>query len=107
MEIKKQEQVTQVKNVTVGHKCDNCGKEVNESRFPDEWHQFTSGHNEWGNDSYESIEQHDVCSPKCYVEKLTKVVGEMEDINDGEVDDMEVQFARRMVDFFKSVGKNI
>src|SRR6056297_970601 len=108
MDIKQQKQVVKLENVTVGHECDNCGKVINESRFPDEWHHFSSGHNEWGNDSCESVESYDVCSPECYIEKLTKVVEtEMDDISNGEVDDMKIQFARRMVDYFKSVGKNI
>jgi len=107
MEIKKQKRVTRVKNIIAGYKCDSCAKEINEERLPDEWHHFASGHNEWGNDSYESYESYDVCSPKCYVEKLTKVVGEMEDIYDGKVDDMEIQFAKRIVNYYKSFGENI
>jgi|GEM_PF-4304635 len=102
MEIKIEKQVTKVKNVVIGYKCDNCGKEVSQTRFPDEWHQFRSGHNEWGNDSYESIERNQVCSPDCYVEKLIKLVDEMENINDGQVGDMQIKFAKRMVNFIKN-----
>lgn len=105
MDIKETKEVTEVKSVTVGHKCDNCGK-VHNGQFPDEWHHFSSHHNEWGNDSIDSYEYYDVCSPECYVKKLTEVVeGEMSGRYDGEVDDMEIQFARRMVEYFKSEGK--
>ena len=105
MDIKETKEVTEVKSVTVGHKCDNCGK-VHNGDFPDEWHNFSSHHNQWRSDSIDSYKYYDVCSPECYVEKLTEVVeGEMSGIYDGEVDDMEIQFARRMVEYFKSVGK--
>lgn len=90
----------------IGRKCDNCGKVYSNRNFPDEWHNFSSHHNEWGNDSIESYEYYDVCSPECYVEKLIKVVDEMSEIYDGKVDDMEIQFARRMVEYFKSDSKN-
>lgn len=107
MDIKETKEVTEVKTVTVGIKCDNCGK-VHNGDLPDEWHSFSSHHNEWGNDSIYSYEYYDVCSPECYVEKLAEVVeGEMNGIYNGKVDDMEIQFARRMVEYFKSVGKKI
>lgn len=105
MDIKKTKEVTEVKTVTVGHKCDNCGK-VHDGQLPDDWHIISSHHNEWGNDSIDSYQCYDVCSPKCYIEKLTEVVeGEMRGIYDGEVDEMQIQFAIRMVEYFKSVGK--
>ena len=103
MEIRKQKKVTEKKYVTVGYKCDNCGKEIKGSRRPKEWHHFSSHHNEWGNDSIDSYEHYTVCSPKCYVEKLIKVVdSELSGRYDAEIDDMSIQFARRMVEFFKS-----
>lgn len=105
MDIKKQ--VIKVENVRVGHKCDNCGKTIYQSKFPDEWHHFMSYHNECGDDSCESVKSYDVCRPKCYIEKLTKIVEtEMRDVNDGEVDNMEIQFARRMVFYFKNACKD-
>lgn len=103
--LKEQKKVTKLENVTIGHKCDNCGKVINTERFPDEWHHFSSHHNEWGNDSCDSYEYYDVCSAKCYVEKFTDVVeNELNGRSDAEVDDKEIQFARVLVDYFKSVG---
>lgn len=40
--------------------CDICSKEIT-GPF---WH-VTTGHNDWGNDSCESIESFDVCSVEC------------------------------------------
>lgn len=48
MDIKETKEVTEVKTVTVGHKCDNCGK-IHKGDFPDEWHNFSSHHNHWVN----------------------------------------------------------
>lgn len=108
MEIKEKKEVTEVKEVTVGHKCDNCGKVVNKVNFPDEWHSFSSQHREWGNDSCDSFEYYEVCSPECYIDKFTKIVEvEMKDRHDAEINEMEIQFARRLVEYFKRVGKNI
>lgn len=41
--------------------CDICNKEIKPG-----YHQtLTVGHNEWGNDSVDSIERLDICSDKC------------------------------------------
>jgi hypothetical protein len=102
MDIQETKVITEVKTVIVGYKCDNCGK-IHNGDFPDEWHHFSSHHNEWGNDSIDSYEYYDVCSPECYVDKLTDVVeSEMSGIHNGDVDGMKIQFARRMVEYFKN-----
>lgn len=102
MEIQKQKEVIEYKNVIVGYKCDCCGKEIKTDSFPDEWHMFKSGHNEWGNDSFESIKYYEVCSPECYSKKFIEVIeNEMEGVNDGEVDGMEIQFARNLSEYIK------
>lgn len=44
----------------VSIKCDVCGKEI-VGKF---W-VLTTSHGDWGNDSVESIEHFDVCSPEC------------------------------------------
>lgn len=40
--------------------CDVCNKEITGHHW-----QVTTGHNDWGSDSCESIEHYDVCSPLC------------------------------------------
>lgn len=47
--------------------CDVCNKVIgNKNGY---W-KLTTHHNDWGNDSYESVEKFDVCSAKCLVTKF-------------------------------------
>lgn len=55
--------------------CDVCKKLIFERRFdpqyagkhkvPVQWYRVTTGHNDWGNDSVDSVETMHVCSPEC------------------------------------------
>lgn len=101
-EIKK---VTSKQEVTIGYKCDCCGKEIYETQLPREWHNFNSNHDEWGNDSVDSYEYYDVCSPKCYKDKIIEIVeGEYKNRKFATIDEKSIQFARLLVEYFKSVG---
>ncbi len=96
MKIKERKEVTEIKTVVVGRKCDVCGK-THEGRYtPDEWHEFDHHHNEWGNDSVDSYEYHEVCSAECYAVKFKQCVKELEGYTNAEVDGFEIQFARGM-----------
>lgn len=58
--------------------CDNCVEraDVKPGRYvdaPQGWATFSSHHNDWGNDSIESSEQHDVCSWACYLAIVRRV----------------------------------
>ena len=53
--------------------CDICGKEVGKSKG---YWKVTTGHNDWGNDSIESIEQFDVCSDTCLKVKFVEYIDE-------------------------------
>lgn len=97
MEIRETKEVTETKSVVVAHKCDVCGKINNGKNIPDEWHSFNHHHNEWGNDSIDSYEYHEVCSPVCYWTKFKECVKDLEGYSDAKVDDFEIQFARRLV----------
>lgn len=60
---------TEVKKVTIGRVCDCCGqklKPVYDYR-PDDFNYFyiCTHHYDWGNDSVESYESFDACSPEC------------------------------------------
>lgn len=70
--------------------CDGCGREI----LPDEtkpvWtkrYSFFSvmtGHNDWGNDSCDSIEYHDFCCAECakkFVDKYIDEAGGTNNIN--------------------------
>lgn len=56
----------------VGKKCDVCGKEIPPTAVPHEYgepvydyYEVTTYHNDWGNDSIDSYESRDACSPDC------------------------------------------
>lgn len=96
MEIKEKQTVTETKEITIGYKCDVCGKESHGKYFPDDWHSFSHNHNEWGDDSVDSYEYHLVCSAECYSVKLNECVIDLEGRRDAKVDEMEIQFARKL-----------
>ena len=57
-------------------KCDVCNKEIKKSKG---YYHVTTEHNDWGNDSCESIENYDICSENClnkifqqYIERSTE-----------------------------------
>lgn len=55
----------------VGIKCDSCGKVIPTHRntYRDDRYKYydvMTGHSDWGNDSCDSIEHHDIC-PDCLI----------------------------------------
>ena len=63
-----------------GVKCDICGRvikapsEQDQYNWLDDKYKFyvvTTGHNDWGNDSFESVRRYDIC-PEC----ITKFVSD-------------------------------
>jgi catechol-2,3-dioxygenase len=46
------------------YKCDSCGK------VQDEMESLLTGHNDWGNDSIDSMETLHFCSSGCYYDLL-------------------------------------
>lgn len=67
---KETKEVVTVKHVVrtlEGIKCDRCGRTIPTKQFRDpesRYFEVTTGHNDWGNDSCESIEHYDIC-PEC------------------------------------------
>ena len=62
--------------VAVTCTCDVCKKKIYEKRYNDQrilsgkhetiqYYKVTTGDNDWGNDSGESIENYTICSPEC------------------------------------------
>lgn len=101
-DIREKKEVTETKEVIVGCKCDNCGLITHELTSdgyrPKDWHQFNSHHHDWGNDSSDSYEYYDACSPKCFMALLTSALEDLKDHQDtGEIADMPYQFAKRLV----------
>jgi hypothetical protein len=98
MEVKERKEVTEFKMVTIARKCDVCGIEHKGKYTPDEWHEFSHSHNEWGNDSIDSVENHEVCSPKCYWEKFKDCVHDLKGRNNAEIDGFDIHFARLLIE---------
>lgn len=51
--------------------CDECGKEIT-----DHYWYLRTHHSDWGNDSCESFETFDLCSPDCLRKKFEEYVYE-------------------------------
>jgi hypothetical protein len=101
MEVKERKEVTEFKIVTIARKCDVCGK-VHEGKYtPDEWHTFSHSHNEWANDSIDSVEHHEVCSAECYWVKFNECVKDLSGRVNASIDSFEIQFARLLIDSIK------
>ena len=51
----------------VGIKCDKCGKVIladNGEKSSNRYFEVSTGHRDWGNDSFESVHYYDLC-PSC------------------------------------------
>ena len=61
MKIYQTKKVMREERLAVGAKCDICKKDILGRTL----YGVTTGHNDWGNDSIDSIEDADVCSDEC------------------------------------------
>lgn len=98
MEITEIKSVTTKKKVTIGHKCDICGK-IHIGGIPDDWHRFSGSHSEWCNDSCESVEYYTVCSPECYKEALRVALVNFGEYDSSEIDGFDLRFAKAISAF--------
>ena len=103
MKITKREKVTELKEVTIGYKCDICKKQHDGDDYPDSWHYFNHGHQAWGNDSHESREYFLVCSPECYFKQLTKSLKEVGGNTGAEIDEKEPDFVIHLLEYVKDL----
>ena len=74
MKITERKEVThvEIKDVIIGRKCDICGGNITESKSGGyNYFLIHTWHNDWGNDSIDSHEYMDACSPEC-VMKFTE-----------------------------------
>ena len=53
--------------------CDVCKNKIEKGKG---YWELTTGHNDWGNDSCESIEHFDVCSQICLMNKFAEYLDE-------------------------------
>ena len=70
MNITDKQSITTVREVIVGKICDFCKKPVD----PINYFVVTTSHNDWGNDSVESIVHKDACSPECVLTFATDYI---------------------------------
>ena len=74
MKITERREVTHVTvdEVIIGRKCDICSAEIKKERYG-KYNYFCihTWHHDWGNDSVDSHEYEDACSPEC-VMKFTE-----------------------------------
>lgn len=80
--------------VLIGCRCDQCGKE---SSNLDNWVVSSHRHSDWGNDSIESYETFDLCSPQCYLYQLAASVEHLDRYSSAQVDDMPIEFVRGLL----------
>ena len=99
MKLTESKEVTEIKEITIGYKCDICKKVHTGSEYPDWWYEFEHGHQSWGNDSCESIEDFLVCSPECYFKQLKKSLITVEDYCDGNIDHKSSDFIKDLLKY--------
>lgn len=92
----KEKQVTQKEVYIETLRCDRCKKVIykkygdkfddnnrsflSDYRKPVSYYVVTTGHNDWGNDSCESVDTKVVC-PKCLTEEYSKYINEVNEAN--------------------------
>lgn len=64
MRITEEKTETITRENTIGYKCDACGKDIKPNDASPHY-MITTGHHDWGADSYESREDQDACSLSC------------------------------------------
>jgi hypothetical protein len=98
MEVREKKEVKTFQSVITGIKCDVCKKIEHVNQTPEDWHLIVEQHEEWGNDSVESVHYHHVCSSECYATKFKEIVIKFKPRRWAEVDGMQIQFARKLAE---------
>ena len=52
--------------------CDACGKVIDITKQDETYYSVLSGHNDWGNDSSDSIKEEDACCDECLIALVNK-----------------------------------
>lgn len=66
------------RSVVVGRVCDICGKPIPSAQWHElkPFYKITTGHFDWGNDSCDSVETKDACSPVCATKLAIKYLND-------------------------------
>jgi hypothetical protein len=110
MKVYKKEKVIVERNNIYSYKCDICQKEILsiKNNLPDGWLNFSHSHKDWGNDSIDSIEYFDVCSPECFIKQIRASLKEYECYDGAEVAHMDFPFAVKFIEYLESMsGKEV
>lgn len=96
MEINKNEERTSTVAVKTGNECDVCKKfkPRKEKNVPEGWHYFCANHQDSDNDNFVWYE---VCSPQCYIEKISELIISLGNRSEPEIDEMSLRFSDRLV----------
>ena len=65
--------IEETRNILTSIVCDVCGRDIPANKWTngkpkyctEKFMRVTTGHHDWGNDSIDSIETHQICSPEC------------------------------------------
>lgn len=104
--MKKTGTVTKLITSDIGVICDVCGKEDNSTADPEGWYSFNSHHDEWGNDSIDSYEDHDVCSAECYFNLIGKLLEENDYAETFVADNKNLVFLKDMVSYVDKLSNS-
>ena len=84
----KAKKILVVRDCVVGKMCDVCGKEIPPTAIPHrcgepihDYYEVTTHHNDWGNDSVDSYEHFDACSPGCACKLWERYIRESAGMN--------------------------
>lgn len=94
-------ELTQVITTEIGMICDSCGNKTNDMN-EEGWYSFRGGHGEWGNDSFESFKNYDVCSAKCYLDQLKELHDDNTHNRSYEADDKDLTFLKGLIEHNKA-----
>lgn len=86
------EEIVHTKHKLIGVKCDVCGQIIEPPSKANqyEWmnnkyYEVTTGHYDWGNDSGESVERHDICA-NCIGKFVTEYLDSKESRRSGYIE---------------------
>ena len=89
MKLYTEKQVLIKKYVLEKIKCDICKKDIEDETY----YEVTTSHNDWGNDSWESLHTADICSDEC----LSKMFNEYLELN-SDTKKIEVEKVNRKIE---------
>ena len=99
-------EVTEKRHVAIALVCDVCGKDIPANKETagkpkyrtQKFMEVTTGHNDWGNDSVDSVEVHHICSTECMDKFMRNFYMTFCNNSDSATDYIEINSAKRWID---------